>query len=308
LDPAGLVLVETELWPNLVHETVRRGVPVAVVNGRLSAERMGRYRRFGGLFRPVLESLGRVGARSGEDAARFVEAGLPESRVQITGDLKYDLPAPRSRPDDLRRRFGIGNRPVVVAGSTRPGEDDAVLDAYLAARAGRDDLFLVLAPRHPERAADALAAAKVRGLALHALTEGNEERAGASDGLLVDAIGELSGLYGIGAASFVGGTLVPVGGHNVLEPAAAGSPVLFGPHTGHVREPADRLLQAGGAERVVDASSLGDAWARIVADESLRAKMSAAAARVVEANRGALQRTLAMLRDVFPSARWGAQR
>ena len=294
--PSVLVLIETELWPGLLREAAAAGTRLALVNARLAPERMARYRRLAPLYRPLLRSLDRIGAGSPEDAARFLELGARPEAIAVTGNLKYDLPVPAVDRTALRRRFALAPaRPVLVAGSTGEGEDAPVLDAFLRTRTHHPDAFLVLAPRHPERAPKALSLAKARGLRAHALSSGSDGAAGAADVLVVDGVGELARLYALGSVAFVGGSLVPVGGHNVLEPAAAGVPVLFGPHTAHVAEPAETLLRAGAARRVNDAAALGETWSTLLLDEAARRAMSEAAHRVLADNRGALARTTALV-------------
>lgn len=294
--PKVLILIETELWPNLVHEAGDRGVAIVILNARLSPERLRRYAFLRGLYRPLLDRLSAVGAQSDDDARRFVALGAHPERVRVTGNVKYDLPTPAADPDALRSRFGIGrDRPVVVAGSTGPGEERLVLEAFLAARRAHRSLFLVLAPRHPERAPEVFREALSRQVSLHRLSDGNDAAAGLADGLLVDGVGELARLYGVAWIAFVGGSLVPVGGHNVLEPAAAGVPVLFGPHTGHVKEPAEALERAGGALRVVGPDDLGRAWIELIGDSERRTTMARRAAGVVRSNRGALDRSVSLV-------------
>lgn len=299
LDPAALVLVETELWPNLVREAERRGVPVCLVNARLAPERMSRYRRLRALYGPLIARLSRIGAQTAQEAARFAELGADPAVVVVTGNVKYDLPVPEATRASVRAALGLSpSRPVVAAGSTGDGEDALVLDAFAALRRARPDAFLVLAPRHAVRFEDAARRVVARGLTLHRLSEAPESAAGAADVLLVDAMGRLAALYAAADAAFVGGSLVPVGGHNVLEPAACGVPVLFGPHTHHVALPAEALERAGGAVRVADAAALGQAWADLISDPGRRKATANAAAGVVEANRGALDRTAALILEV----------
>ena len=220
--PAALALVETELWPNLLHECQQSGTPVVVLNGRLSASRMARYRRFSALYRPLLEKLSALGAQSEDDARRFVELGVPAQRVEITGNVKYDLPGPDATADALREQLGLSeNRPVFVAGSTAQGEDLPLLEAFQGLRERWPDLLLVLAPRHPERTDQVEAQARSCGLRTLRYSLARTSP-GEFDVLLVDSVGHLSGLYQLASAAFVGGSLVPVGGHNLLEPAAVG--------------------------------------------------------------------------------------
>ena len=300
--PGVLALVETELWPNLLHAAAERAVPTVLVNGRLSPERMSRYRRLKRLYRPLLAGLSRVGAQTARDGERLIEMGVREQALVVTGNIKYDLPAPAVEVHRLRSRFGLApERPVVAAGSTANGEDGAVIDAFLETRRTCPDLFLILAPRHPERADDVAREAQVRGVRLHRMSSGDDARAGRSDGLLVDVVGELAALYALARAAFVGGSLVPIGGHNVLEPAAVGVPVLFGPHTHHVTEPVDSLLAAGGARRVGSAGDLAAAWIRLLADDVRRETMARKAAVVIESNRGALERSVALILGALDS-------
>jgi 3-deoxy-D-manno-octulosonic-acid transferase len=302
LKPDLLVIVETELWPNLLNEAHRSGTAVAVINARLAPERMTRYRRLAGLYRPLLTRLSRVGAQSDDDAARFLELGLPEAAVRVTGNVKYDLPAPAVDEEALRREIGLEpGRPVLVAGSTGEGEEEQVLEAFAELRSAHPDLFLILAPRHPERADDVERLVRSRGHRLRRLS-GGPAGPGQADLLLVDALGRLGALYGLGSVAFVGGSLVPVGGHNVLEPAALGVPVLFGPHTHHFAEPAGALLRAGGGFRVRDAAALARESSVLLADDELRTRAARAARGVVEENRGAMARSVDLVFEALEAS------
>jgi 3-deoxy-D-manno-octulosonic-acid transferase len=291
--PSALVLVETELWPNLVTEASERAVAVAMVNARLAPERMGRYRRLRRLYEPVLRRVAALGAQSADDAERFAALGVRPEAMVVTGNIKYDLPPPRVSRESLLERFGLSRRrPVVVAGSTGAGEDAPVLDAFVRARRDHPDLFLVLAPRHPERAADAAGEANSRGLTHHLLSTGDDRAASSADVLVVDTVGELAALYGLAHVAFVGGSLVPVGGHNVLEPAAAGVPVAFGPYTHHFAEPVEALLRSGGGIRVRDGGELASVWIEMVGDAQRAETVARNAAAVIEQSRGALERSI----------------
>lgn len=292
--PAVVGLIETELWPNLLHDCRRLGVPVAVLNARLSPRRMRRYRRLGALYRPLLSGLGRVGAQSEADAGRYAELGVPAARIEVTGNLKYDLRPPDVDVDALRERLGIAaGRPVIVAGSTGDGEEEQVLDALERSRRRITDAFLVLAPRHPRRSAAVGRLAAERGLELVPLSA--LPTAGERDGVLVDTLGELAALYGVADVAFVGGSLVPVGGHNLLEPAAFGVPVLFGPHTEHFESMAAELEARGGGARVADAAALGQAIAALLGDAGARLRMARGALSLIEASRGAVERSAELL-------------
>lgn len=291
LAPSMLLLVETELWPNLLAEAAARRVPAAVVNARIAPERLARYRRLSGLYRPLLGTLDAIGAAGQEDAQRFLALGAPEHAVRVIGNLKFDLAPPPGSGPELRARFGIpADRPIVAAGSTGAGEDALVLDAFATARREVPDLVLVLAPRHPERFDVASDEAARRGFAVRRVSRGAAP--GGMDVLLVDTIGDLAALYALAGSAFVGGSLVRVGGHNLLEPVAAGVPVLFGPHTGHVAEIAAELERAGCGERIVDAASLGRSWAALAVNPGERARRAARGSELLAANRGAVGRAV----------------
>jgi len=298
LRPRLLVIVETELWPNLLSEAQQAGIAVVTVNGRLSEHKMASYRRLKRLYRPLLSRLEAVGVRSDADARRFGELGVPADRIRVTGNVKYDLPTPVVDPDGLRRRLGLTpERPVFVAGSTAKGEDGQVLEAFSIARSRHPELLLVLAPRHPERCPEVRQVVRSAGFEVDSLSE--SDGAPPRDVLLVDTIGQLKHLYSLATAAFVGGSLVPRGGHNVLEPAAVGVPVLYGPHTDSVSEPADALEQAGGGVRVGSARELGVAVDSIVSDPDRALRLVVNARTVLDANRGAFDRSLSILIDAF---------
>lgn len=293
LRPGGVVLVETEIWPNLLAEAAARSIPSCLVNARLAPERLSRYRLLASLYGPALSHVAAVGAASDAEAARFAALGVQENALVVTGNVKFDLPAPAVDAAPLRARFGLdAERLVVVAGSTAAGEDPLVLRAFVEVRRSHPGLFLVLAPRHPERVPGAMERIAALGLSAHLLSTRDDRRAGLADVLLVDTLGELASLYALGAASFVGGSLVPVGGHNLLEPVAAGSPVVYGPHVGHVAEVAAALAACGAGERVADAEALARAIAGMIADPEERARRVRAGREWLALHRGALGRSV----------------
>ena len=284
-----IVLVETELWPNLLAEAERRRVPVVIVNGRLAPERVGRYQRLAGLYGPLLRSVRSIGAAGTDEAARFRALGVAEDAVRVVGNLKFDLPAPVESPLDLRARFGLADdRPVVAAGSTADGEDRLVLDAFAAARREVPSLILLLAPRHPERFDAASQEAARRGFVVSRASQGPATES--TDVLVLDTIGELASLYSVTSSAFVGGSLVPVGGHNLLEPIAAGVPVLYGPHTDHITEIATALEHSGAGVRVASAEALGRSFANLALNSDERERRVMLGQHFMDANRGALHR------------------
>lgn len=293
LRPERLVLIETELWPLLLDGARRRQLPAIIVNGRLSAHRMRRYRHLRPIFGPLLASLTAVGAQSQADAERFVDLGVPRSRVSCTGNVKYDLAPPPVDVAELRRELGLdAQRPVFVAGSTRRDEEEPVVRAYLVARTAHDRLLLILAPRHPDRADEVERLCREADLAVVRYSRAAAGAAGHGDVLLVDTLGELGRLWALATLAFVGGSLVPFGGHNLLEPAVLGVPVLFGPHTQLVAEAAATLIEAGAARRVADADDLARALTDLLSDGAQRQNMAESARAVIEGSRGALARSV----------------
>ncbi len=302
--PSMIVLIETELWPNLLAEAARRRVPVAIVNGRLAPERLARYRRLSGLYGPLLRGLEAIGVASPDEALRFVGLGASGGAVTVLGNLKFDLPASVATEAELRSRFGLpADRPVVAAGSTGAGEDPLVLDAFFAARRDVPNLLLLLAPRHPERFDSAADEAARRGFNVSRVSRGAAARG--TDVLLVDTMGELAALYAVAGSAFVGGSLIRVGGHNLLEPLAAGVPVLFGPYTEHVAELAAALLRCGAGLRVDDAGALGRAWANLATHPDERSRRVASGDELLAANRGALYRAADLVLTVWDRSRSG---
>jgi 3-deoxy-D-manno-octulosonic-acid transferase len=291
--PSLLLLVETEIWPNLIRESRRAGARVAIVNGRISPRSFPRYRRIRPLLARVLAEVDLFLMQAEPHAERARAIGAPPERVRVTGNLKYDAAPPR--PAAALSRVippGDASSPLVVAGSTVEGEENAVLDAFRRVRAAAPGARLVLVPRHPERF-DAVARLVAEdGWPLARRTALGAEGWRSSPVLLLDTLGELAGTYPLATVVFVGGSLAPAGGHNVLEPAAAGRAVVVGPHMENFQEIADELRTAGALVQVPDAAALGPALAGLLADEAERDAIGARALAVVERNRGAVDRTL----------------
>ncbi|QDV36715.1 3-deoxy-D-manno-octulosonic acid transferase [Tautonia plasticadhaerens] len=303
--PTALVLVETELWPNLIRAASARGARVAVINGRLGRRSHRGYRRFRALLAPTLRRLDAVAAQSQESADRFLDLGVPADRLSVTGSIKYDgLESDRGVPKvrEARRALGLegASGPIFVAGSTMDGEESAALQAYQRAKVDHPGLRLVIVPRHPERGAELARMIEGRGEVVW--RRGVEDRppGGREDGrqavLLIDTVGELSSIWGLADVAFVGGSLYPGrGGQNVMEPSAFGASVLFGPHTSNFREAVEGLLGRDAARVVRSATELGDALQLELADRDSSRARGASARRFVLAQRGATERTLAAL-------------
>lgn len=296
-EPRALVLVEGDLWPLTLRTARRRGLPVVVVNGRVSDRGFARLRRLGPLRRPLHEPVDRFLVQTADDARRLRDLGVDGGRIAVSGNLKYDTPAPASSPVLVAelRRLAAG-RPLLVAGSTMAGEDAQVLDAFAAAGGGAAGL-LVLAPRHPERWDEVEALVHARRLAL--ARRSALPATGSTDVLLLDSMGELAGLYVAARGAFVGGTLVPTGGHNPIEPARFGVAIAAGPAMDNFREIAEQFDRARAWRRVADATELGAVWREWIADEAAARTQGARAAALVEASRGALARTLAELEPLL---------
>ncbi|GGO78036.1 3-deoxy-D-manno-octulosonic acid transferase [Marinobacterium nitratireducens] len=306
--PRGLVIVETELWPNLIKSCAERQVPVLVANARLSARSARGYRRFGGLTRPMLQRLHRVVAQHHADGERFVELGLPPDRLSVSGSIKFDIEIRQEWQDAgqrLRRSWGEA-RPVLVAGSTHEGEDSLLFDALKTLRSRHPNLLLVLVPRHPERFDSVYQQCLDAGLAAarHSLSEPVGEAVAV---YLGDTMGELMAFYAAADIAYVGGSLVPRGGHNPLEPAALGKPVLMGPEVFNFQSICDELETAGGLERVPDEAALASQLERLLSDEALRLERGEAARNFVAQNRGALERLYGEVEAMLVRAPVGAR-
>ena len=313
LRPALLLIAETEVWPNLLAECTRAGVPVLFVSARLSERSAARLRRLKSLLQPALAHGVSVLAQSEADARRFASLGVPAARIQVGGNLKFDRePAPSARLQGsaLRAKYAVA-RPMWVAGSTHAGEERAALEAHRILRTAHPTALLVLAPRHRPRF-EAVAAFLARsGLSWMRRSATGNAGPGSTAAefaapvaqcatvavLLLDTFGELESCYAAADVALVGGSLVPVGGHNLLEPAVLGVATLSGPATGNAPEVA-RLLSVGGGLRIVhDAAELGAVLLELLGDAAARARLGAAGRATVIANRGALAYAMARIRE-----------
>ncbi len=308
--PRLLVLVETELWPEMIHQAARRGVRVVVVNGRLSEGSLARYLKVRPLLAPLLAPLDLVLVRDEVDGDRFASLGVPRERIQAVGNIKYDIRlGDEPLPWEEAVRAAAGGRPIVVAGSTMEGEEEVLLRSMAALRARGQDVYLILAPRHPERFERVAQAVAARGLEMS--RRSRPEGWGVPVSVfLLDTIGELARAYRLARVAFVGGSLVPTGGHNPLEPATWGVPVLSGREVANFREVFELMVQAGGARLVADGDQLTEAFGLWLRDEERATAAGRAAREVVEANRGATRRTvdavLGMIHDASDGEPAGA--
>jgi len=267
---------------------------VVIVSGRLSDRSFPRYQRFSRLLGRTLRRLRAVGARSELDAERFRELGTPADRVTVTGDLKLDLAQGAPEPAGDLEVLLRGTR-FWVAGSTHAGEESPVAEAFEAVLRAGHPHALVVAPRHPPRTAEVERLLRRRGHRVRRRSRAGEGSLEPGEILLLDTVGELASVYGRAEAAFVGGSLVPIGGHNVLEPAHAGRPVLYGPHTDNIGQPVEILEAAGGGFRVDDAPALGAALAALFADPEVARLRGEAGRRAVAEHRGSVERSLALI-------------
>ncbi len=300
--PALALIVETELWPNLLFGCRDRGIPAYILNARLSARSLRGYRVLGALIRRALGSVQLVAAQSKDDARRFLELGaLPES-VHVVGNLKFDMAPVDTHGFVAQFQAALGaQRPVWIAASTHEDEEAAVLVAHRTLRASHPDALLLWAPRHPERFRTAIQRAREAGFAVASRSEdgwpGLE-----TDVFVVDTLGELSSFYACAPVAFVGGSLQAIGGHNLLEPAATGSAILSGPHLHNFADIARRLREAKAMRVVNDAAALAVALRALFDDEDARRHMADSASRLLQDGRGALARTLALIEPALPAA------
>ena len=305
--PRLFIMMETEIWPNLLRECRTRGVRTIVVNGRISTRSFPRYRLVKPLFRRVLTLVDRFCVQGEETAGRLVELGAPRDRITITGSLKFDaLQIPGTTgtargAERVLRYFTVADgRAVVVAGSTMPGEHDIVLRAFERIRTLARNPLLILAPRKPEHFAEAAALARQSGFRTVLRSELAIDEEVKADVVVLDTIGELAQVYQAATVVFVGGSLVPIGGHNILEPAVYGKPIVFGPHMQNFAEIAEAFLAGYAAVQVQSGRELEDALIELLAEPEARVRLGDRARALVEANRGARERSLAAVAELLP--------
>lgn len=293
LQPAIIIVMETEIWPNLFLQSQRSNIPLLMANARLSRRSIERFQRLPGFVGEVMQSVSWIGAQSDADADRFISCGANPRHVDVTGNLKFDLSVAASLEEKAlasRSRWG-GYRPVLVAGSTHEADENVIVPAFVELLKTLPDALLILAPRYPERFARAEQLAKATGLRSELRSQG-EACSAQIQCLIVDSIGELMIYYACADVAFVGGSFGDQGGHNPLEPAALGKPVLLGPNMDNAREITAQLLHCNAAMRVSNQQEFQQAAEQVLTDGVLRDSMGQAGRNLVEKNRGALDLTL----------------
>jgi 3-deoxy-D-manno-octulosonic-acid transferase len=295
--PRVCILMETEVWPNLIGVCAERGVAVALVNARLSERSLRRAQRFGRLMRSAARAISLVAAQTEADAVRVRALGV--TKIAVTGSIKFDVVVPAAALETgaaLRAR--IGARPVLLCASTRDGEEALILDAFKNMAHRPAGMLLLIVPRHPQRFDDVARLAQARGLAL-ARRSGTGAVAPQVDVLLGDSMGEMFAYYAASDCAFIGGSLLPLGGQNLIEACALGKPVLIGEHTFNFAQVSDEAVAAGAAQRVHDAGHMLQLAARLLQDGAARAAMGERAAAFAERHRGATARTIEFLKSLI---------
>lgn len=306
VNPRIVILMETEIWPNLLRACRARGVKTILVNGRISTRSYPRYRLVRPLFRHVLDHLDEMCAQSDESAHRLIALGADPARVRVTGSLKFDSldrssPVAGRGPDRVVRYFRYPPlTPIVLAASTHRGEEAAVLHAFRRVKSNQPHAVLILAPRHPERFDEACALAAGEGFTVARRSDLAIDSHSRSEVVVLDRMGELARLFQVATVVFVGGSLADIGGHNILEPAVFGKPIVFGPHMQNFKEIAATFLESEAAVQVPDDRALEETLPQLLSDPVRRARLGAAARALVEANRGASGRTLDAIARLLP--------
>ncbi|WMC10336.1 lipid IV(A) 3-deoxy-D-manno-octulosonic acid transferase [Oceanimonas pelagia] len=293
--PRALLIMETELWPNWLAACGKRSLPVMVLNARLSARSADRYRKFHRIFRLLSQNITHIACQYQDDADRFAGLGMPKHRLSVTGSIKFDIDYDddvRNQGQMLRAQLGE-KRPVWIAASTHEGEDEQLLDAHKSLLQRFPDALLILVPRHPQRFEQVAALVRQQGLSLHRRTGGEHDAD--FQVYLGDTMGELPLMLAAADVAFVGGSLIEHGGHNLLEPAALGKPVLTGPSTFNFSDIHQRLENHNALLTVTDSDSISHALATLMADKAYRQTLGHNARLTVENNKGAIAKTMAPL-------------
>jgi 3-deoxy-D-manno-octulosonic-acid transferase len=300
IDPAIVIIVETDIWPNFLYEMKKRQVPVVLVNAKLSKKSFLGYKRLGLFAKQVFLNFFHVCTQSLEDAARFQELGVPSDRVTITGNVKFDGVHQTLIPqetDRLKQSLSIRNaRKIFLAGSTHPGEESILLDAFSRIKHYQENLLLIVAPRNPERAGSISRMFKAAGFSVGLMNELAFTSSGSNlDVIIIDTIGLLNKLYAIADIAFIGGSLVNCGGHNPLEPAAFSKPIIFGPDMSDFTDISRKLLDGNGAIRVKDSGGLYNALLSLMQNEKRALEMGKNALEVLTSNKGAVEKTIEVI-------------
>ena len=288
--PDIIVLMETELWPNFLSAAKHRGIPIVLSNGIISDRTMKQHRRWHWLVRSAVSNIDHCCMQNSESADRIIGLGAPRERVQVFGSTKFDQESGRLSGEAvkaLRADLGLAEVPVFVAGSTNPGEEEPILEAFQELQTGVPELRLIIAPRQIERGDEIQAMVEARGLTC---ARRSKKEQFSTDVLILDTFGELASFYAVGRIAFVGGTLIPKGGHSLIQPILQGKPVLFGPHTFKTRDIAEMAIQAGVGFQVADGKDLADRAKELLSKAEGLASIDSACERLAGQNVGASAR------------------
>jgi 3-deoxy-D-manno-octulosonic-acid transferase len=300
VQPQVIIIMETEIWPNFCHEASRRGIPLLLANGRISDRSFPRYLKFSWFFRPPLRCFSAICMQSEVGGQRITAIGAAPEAVRITGNLKNDIPSRQSGDDErrkLRCRYAIPDDCcVLTAGSTRNGEEQYLISAYTELSAELGAIFLILVPRHPVRTGEIAALLEAAGLRYIKRTDLNEgDRLQPGEVLLVDTVGEMMNLYAVADIAYVGGSMVPLGGHNLLEPASIGVPSVFGSHMANFREIEELVLQYGAGIQVTTAEELTTSLRALITSADLRRIVGQNGLKLMRDNGGATERHMKII-------------
>jgi 3-deoxy-D-manno-octulosonic-acid transferase len=300
IDPSILIVMETELWPNLFHYCHENNIPVVVVNARMSEKSARGYRRLSSLTRSTLQNISLIVAQGQRDAKRLIALGADSDKVSVTGNLKFDIYFPHSVTEQAQalRRYLSVNRPVWIAASTHEGEEKIILDAFDKILNKQSQCLLVIVPRHPERSAGVRDLCTRRNLNVLCKSD-NRECDESIRVFILDSLGELPMYYAAADVAFVGGSFTEIGGHNMLEPASLGVPVIMGPHVFNFQEISQLLLDEGAAWKVDSADELSDKVSSLLDDANLRHSTGERGKNIVLKNRGNVGKIMKFIRDIF---------
>ena len=288
--PKCLVIIDTELWPNIIHQCFMRNIKTILVNGRLSARSAAGYKKISSLTKSMLHEIDYLAVQTPSHGERFIELGLAEEKLMVAGSIKFDQELPADFSEKvLRLKEKVGDRLIIIGASTHAGEEEMILKAFKSLRSSHEDLLLILAPRHPHRSDEVAALTEKEGeiLLRHSDNKNCSER---TTVLLLDTMGEWIYFYGISDIAIVGGSFVPVGGHNLMEAANAQVPVIMGPYLENIEDIASMFVENGGMRIAGDAAELGAELRSLVSSMDDRQHLVARANDVLEINQGALNR------------------
>lgn len=301
--PDVIVLMETEFWPNFLSAARRRGIPIVLANGIISDRTYRQHKRWHWLVSWAISNIGHYCMQNAESADRIIKLGAPEERVRVLGSTKFDQESGRLSEDEvkaLRADLGLDDAPVFVAGSTNPGEEEPILEAFHRMRSDMPDLRLIIAPRQIERGEEVQAMVEALGLTC---ARRSKKEPFTTDVLILDTFGELAAIYAVGKIAFVGGTLIPKGGHSLIQPILQGKPVLFGPHTFKTRDIAEMVIQAGVGFQIENGKELADCARGLLSDPERLESIDRACERLASENVGASTRCAELIAQLLEAGK-----